>query len=293
MRASLPHLWQLHIIIFLWGLTPVLGKFISLQALDLVWYRLLFSSISLLVFIVIKQRQLKLILKQPLETILMGIIVGLHWFFFYEAIKVSNVSVALTGFASMTLFASLLQPLLLKKPFYKEDMIYGIIVLIGILIIINADSFYLKGIFYGVLAALTGAIFGVYNGNLIKKQDAVTITFIEFLGAFALITLVKFLFYNETAFLPELSFNDWWALLFLSIVCTTIAFTWSIYILNYFTPFTIIITNNLEPVYGIVLSVILFGQSEHMSAGFYLGAVIILGSVFSYPFVKKSLKHID
>lgn len=277
---------QLHIIILLWGFTPVLGKFISLQATDLVWYRLLISGIALYAYMRYKGIKPFVGLSQLGIIFLMGAIVGFHWFFFYHAIKVSNVSMALSGFATMTLFASLLQPLLLNKPFAIIDLVYGLLVLVGLLIIIQFESVYIEGLLYGVLAALTGAIFGVYNGKLIAKHEAATITLYEFAGAFIILTLMK-IPDGADAFIHALNMRDLLALLVLSIVCTTLAFTWSIHILKYFSPFTVIVTNNLEPVYGIVFSVILFGQSERMSLGFYAGTVIIMLSVFTYPWAKQ------
>jgi drug/metabolite transporter (DMT)-like permease len=277
---------QLHVIILLWGFTPVIGKYISLQATDLVWYRLLIASISLFIYIKYKGINLKLNKSQFGIILLMGVIVGLHWFFFYHAIKVSNVAIALSGFSTMTIFASLLQPFLLKQKFFWPDLIYGLMILIGLVIILNFEKFYASGLVFGILAAFTGAIFGVYNGKLIQHHEASTITLFEFLGAFVLLSVMK-LATDEGPFFIPLSTNDFIALLVLSIVCTTIAFTWSIHILKYFSPFTVIITNNLEPIYGILFSLLLFGASEQMSFEFYVGTGIILLSVFSYPVIKQ------
>jgi drug/metabolite transporter (DMT)-like permease len=277
---------QLHVIILLWGFTPVIGKFISLQAVNLVWCRLLIAALSLFIYIKFKGISLVMDRKQLGIIFSMGIVVGLHWYFFYHAIKVSNVSIALSGFATMTLFASLLQPLLLGKKFFWGDLLYGLFILVGLSVILNAEHLYMAGIVYGILAALTGAIFGVYNGKLINTHEASSITLFEFIGAFVLLTFMK-IFSDEATFIPTVSTNDIIGLLLLSIVCTTLAFTWSIHILKYFSPFTVIITNNLEPVYGIIFSILLFGETEVMSTGFYVGTLIILSSVFTYPVVKQ------
>lgn len=276
---------QLHLIILMWGFTPVIGKFISLQAVDLVWCRLIIASISLYAYIRYKGVSLAMNRKQLGVIFLMGVVVGLHWYFFYHAIKISNVSIALSGFATMTLFASMLQPILLGKKFFWGDLLYGLLILIGLSVILNAEHFYIAGVVYGVLAAFTGAVFGVYNGKLINKHEASSITLFEFIGAFVLLTIMKLV--SGDTFFPVLSLGDSIGLLLLGIVCTTLAFTWSIHILRYFSPFTVIITNNLEPVYGIVFSIILFGQTEVMSTGFYIGTLIILSSVFTYPVIKR------
>jgi drug/metabolite transporter (DMT)-like permease len=251
-----------------------------------VWYRLLIASVSLFIYIKYKGIRIKPDPKQLGIILLMGIIVGFHWFFFYHALKVSNVAITLSGFSTMTIFASLLQPFLLKQKFFWPDLIYGFLILIGLTIILNFEKFYADGLLYGILAAFTGAIFGVYNGKLIQHHEASVITLFEFIGAFVLLSVMKGAS-DESSFFTALSLSDLIALLILSIVCTTLAFTWSIHILKYFSPFTVIITNNLEPIYGMFFSLLLFGSSELMSTEFYIGTGIILLSVFTYPLVKR------
>lgn len=216
----------------------------------------------------------------------MGLVVGMHWFFFYHAIKVSNVSITMAGFSTMTLFASFMQPLLLKKKFFWGDAFYGVVIFIGLAIILSFESGAFLGVLYGILAALTGAFFGTYNGKLIAKHNSSVITLVEFIGALIIISLIKLLMQTDS-FLPALSMDDFIWLLVLSVLCTTVAFTMSVEIMKYFTPFTVIITNNLEPIYGVVFSLLLFGQSEIMSSHFYMGAVIILICVFTYPGFKR------
>lgn len=283
-----PKLLQLHVIILLWGFTPILGKLITLSSLDLVFYRLLISGLALYIFIRYKNVSLRMSASALGEVMLMGFVVGIHWFSFYEAIKVSNVSMAMIGFATITLFASIFQPILLKQKFYKGDLFYGLAIFVGLLVIVKYETYHVAGILWGMGAALSGAFFGVYNGKLIIKHPAVSITLLEFLGAIVTIIILRLVTYGNIYF-PIPGSSDLIYLLILSLLCTTIAFTWSIDILKYFTPFTVIITNNLEPVYGIVFSVIIFGQSELMSIPFYIGASIILGSVFTYPVVKRKL----
>ena len=284
--------FQLHFIVFLWGLTPVLGKLITLQALDLVFWRLVFAILSLAIFLFYKKIKIEFTFKQFLVMMLMGFIVGMHWFFFYHAIKVSNVSIAMTGFSTITLFASILQPILLKKKFFWGDAFYGILILIGIGIILNFETNAFLGILYGTLAAFTGAFFGIYNGKLITVHNSSLITIVEFIGALVFILIVKYLIGNYSLTLESLNLKNLYWLLFLSVICTTLAFTLSVEIMKYLTPFTVIITNNLEPVYGVVISILIFGQSELMSNQFYFGAVIILFCVFSYPFFKKRVERI-
>lgn len=283
--------FQLHFIILLWGFTPVLGKLISLSALDLVFWRLILSIISLAVFIFYKKVKFNLSIIEFLEILFMGLIVGAHWYFFYHAIKVSNVSIAMAGFSTITLFAAIIQPIIMKKKFFWGDALYGIIILIGLAIILSFEGGAVLGVFYGILAALTGAFFGVYNGKLIEKHNSLYITIIEFVGALLFITVIILFQGNGNFELQLVSKSDWIWLLILSLICTTLAFTLSVEIMKVFSPFTVIITNNLEPIYGVFFSVLLFGESEIMSSKFYLGAVIILVCVFSYPFLKKNEKE--
>lgn len=279
--------YQLHFIILLWGFTPVLGKLITLPALDLVFWRLVLAILSLGIYIVYKKYKYDLSKKELSEILIMGLLVGSHWYFFYHAIKVSNVSIAMAGFSTITLFASFLQPILLNKKFFLGDAFYGVIILIGLTIILSFEGGAALGVLYGILAAFTGAFFGTYNGKLIEKHNSSYITLIEFTGAL-LFTFVIILIQGNGSFsLQAVSSIDWFWLFILSVICTTLAFTMSVEIMKYFTPFTVIITNNLEPVYGVVFSILLFGKTEVMSKQFYIGAIIILICVFSYPFFKK------
>jgi len=281
---------QLHTIIFIWGLTPVLGKLITLTALPLVWWRLLISTISLFIFIKYKGVTLNCSKLDLLKLMGWGFVVGIHWFFFYQAIKVSNVSIALAGYSTTTLFGSFIQPLVLKKKFFLGDLIYGTIITIAILIIFNFERVYATGLFFGVGAAFTAALFSVFNGRFIKRIPSTQITFIEFAGAFVVINILM-LFNQSITALTLPSMHDMIFLLVLSIVCTTLAFTWSVEILKKIDPLTVIVTNNLELIYGVLISLLLFAQSEIMSAGFYVGAGLLLVSVFSYPFVKNKFNN--
>ncbi len=256
------------------------------MALDLVWWRLVFSLISLFLYLRFKGVSLKISLKDLKFLLGWGAVVGLHWFFFYHAIKISNVSIALAGFSTITLFASVLQPIMLKRKFFWGDALYGIIIVAGLLVILQFEKFYALGILFGVLAAASAAMFGIYNGRLIQKHDSSTITFYELLGALITISLIQ-LWDGSLLDIPLPGTNDLIFLLILSVLCTTVAFTLSVEILKKIDPLTVIITNNLEPVYGVVFSILIFGNSELMSGGFYMGASVLLFAVFTYPFFKK------
>lgn len=282
----------LHVIVFLWGLTPVLGKLITLPALELVWWRLVIAILSLLLYSIYKGIPLLMKWKQVFPLLVWGVVVGLHWYFFYHAIKVSNVSVAMMGFSTLTLCASLVQPILLKKKIISIDVVYGLFILLGLCVISYAEQFYLKGVIYGILAAFTGALFGVYNSNLIQRFHAVQIALYEFIGALIFISIMAMVdaqSFVDFVSLPSLENMTY--LIVLSVVCTTLAFTWSVEILKKIDAITVIVTNNLEPIYGVLLSLIIFGASEYMSLQFYMGALMLFVAVFSYPIVKNRLEQ--
>jgi drug/metabolite transporter (DMT)-like permease len=262
-----------------------------MQALDLVFWRLTFSLISLFIYLKYKGASLRITFKDFLHLMGWGAVVGIHWFCFYHAIKVSNVSIALAGFSTITLFASILQPILLKKKFFWGDAFYGLIIVAGLMVILQFEKFYAVGIVFGIFAAVTAALFGIYNGKLIQKHDAGKITFYEFLGALVTIILLQ-AFNGELVNIRFPVSSDLIFLLILSLACTTLAFTLSVEILKKIDPLTVIITNNLEPIYGVVFSLLIFGQSEMMSSGFYLGASVLLFAVFTYPFFKRKFQKV-
>jgi drug/metabolite transporter (DMT)-like permease len=284
---------HLHFIIIIWGFTAVLGKLISLPALGIVWYRLLFAVASLLLVLFIGKISLKTSARQLGVLCLMGLVVAAHWLCFYHSIKVSNASVALSAFATVVLFTGLIEPLVFGRKIHAYEVLLSICSFIGIYIIFRVEVEYAEGILWGLLAAVTNAVFIVVNGKLAVKTNAFLITFYELLMGFAGLTLFLLLGSNAGIMDFNISGSDLFYLLILGVVCTTYAFSASTWLMRFLTPFTVVITNNLEPVYGILLSVIIFGSEEVMPPGFYLGMCIILCCVFIYPILKKKYHPAD
>ncbi|TKC06361.1 DMT family transporter [Pedobacter frigoris] len=277
----------LHFTVFIWGFTGILGALISIDAVQMVWYRVLIASITLFVYFKLSKTSIKVTRKQFLQFFLTGSIVAIHWILFFHAIKVSTVSVVLVCMSSITLFTAVLEPLVKKQPIFKPDIFVGLIIILGIYLIFKFESQYTLGIVLGLLATVASSIFAIINSNLVQKSDAKIIGFYEISGAFFWITLYRLFngeLQNESF---NLGFHDWIYLLILGTICTALAYVAGVSVMRNLSAFRVALITNLEPVYGIILAFLFFGSKESMSVGFYLGATLILGSVFLYPIYKK------
>ena len=283
----------LHLIVFIWGFTAVLGKLISIDALPLVWYRMFLAAITILIYIGIRKFSLKVPSKTLLVLVIAGIVIALHWITFFSAIKVSNVSVALATMATGAFFGSLLEPLWYGRKIIGYEVVFGLIVIIGLYFIFNVSTEYTLGIVLALVSALLGAVFTLINGQLIKTHKPSIIGFYELFSGMLFIT-IYILF--QTGFSREffdLSRSDWGYLLILATICTAYAFIASVKIMRFISPYTVLLTVNLEPIYGILLAFAIFGESEKMNGLFYIGAAIILVTVIANGILKnrKRLKR--
>ena len=228
--------------------------------------------------------------KGVLQTIGVGFIIAAHWIFFFEAIKQSNVSIALAATATGSLFTALLEPIFFKRKLHLYELLLGSIVILGLYFIFQFETDNSIGIWLGVLAAFLASIFTVMNGQLIKQYDSTRISLYE-LGGGVIAISIYFLIFSPSS-LPnfQLSSSDWIWMLTLAIVCTAFAFVASVKVMEELTPFTVSLSINLEPVYGILLALLIFGESEKMSNGFYIGTSLILCSLFLNVWIKRRLK---
>jgi drug/metabolite transporter (DMT)-like permease len=277
----------LHFTVFIWGFTGILGALISVDAVQMVWYRVLIATITLFVYFKLSKTSLKITRKQFLQFFFTGSIVALHWILFFHAIKVSTVSVTLICLSSFTLFTAILEPLIKKQQIQVPDIIVGLLIILGIYLIFKFESQYTLGIIFGLSAALASSLFGTINSILVQKSDALVISFYEIMGAFLWISLYRL--FDQSLFTERfnLSANDWLYLALLGTICTALAYVAGVSVMRTISAFRVALITNLEPVYGILLAFIFFGTKETMSIGFYLGAIIILGAVFLYPLYKK------
>jgi drug/metabolite transporter (DMT)-like permease len=277
----------LHAVVLIYGFTGILGKLITLPADALTWWRMLLASIALVVYVLAKGiiRQLR---GGPTWIIAaVGVIIAVHWITFFEAIKQSNVSVALATMSSTALFVAVLSPLFGKRKFESYEMILGLIAIGGLVLIFGFETQYWLGITLALVSSLLAAIFTLANAELIKRSTATAITTVEMMaGAGALTGYLAVTGKIDGSFL-EVSSSDLFYLILLAVVATAFAFVVSVEIMKRFSPFTVAITINLEPVYSIILALLIFGPSEEMSMGFYAGAVIIVATIFVNAYLKS------
>lgn len=291
-----PEILRLHIIVFLWGFTAILGKLIHAEADALVFFRMLFAAIFLYIYIrFIQKESLQVQKKLMFQLIGIGGLMAIHWLSFFYSIKISNVSIALSCLSLSTLFAALIEPLVFKRKVDWTEVIIGIVIVICISLIFNAELKYKLGIIAGIICALFGTLFSVFNGRLFGKTSSGNIIFYEIFGGWALISIF-FLFTGQIFTFHEISYRDLALLTLLASVFTAFPMLESVKLMKYISPFTLILTVNLEPVYGIILAFFIFGESEHMSPVFYIASVVMILSIFANGFLKarrRSKKSIE
>jgi len=285
------HYAELHFIVLLYGFTAILGKLISLPSEELVVYRMGMASLVLGSMLLFRKKWERLQWNTILKLGMIGLIVALHWILFFEAIKVSNVSVTLGALASCPLFVSLLEPLFEKRKLKLLDVFLGLLVIVGLYLITRYALDYWLGIVYGILSALLAGLFTVLNRQFTQKHEALQISFYEMLAGFCLVGLYLFVGNQEiTPFVSWEKFDLLWLLL-LAVCCTAYAFAGTVRLLRNLSAYTVTLSVNLEPVYGIILAFFIFGESEKMTSGFYIGALLLIMVVFAYPVLDKKLQN--
>lgn len=286
-----------HVIVFIWGFTAVLGALISIDAVPLVWYRMLLASGFILLYIWWKKKNLRVPPKKLLILFVAGIIIALHWLTFFGAIKVSNVSITLALLSTGAFFTSIMEPLFYKRKFVGYEILFGLVVMAGLYIIFKVETEYTLGIILGLISAFLSAVFTMINGKLIHHAQPSVISFYElFTGVVAISLYLGFITFTGEGTggfswdFFVLSSSDWIYLLILASVCTAYAFIASVAVMKHLSPYTIMLTINLEPIYGIFLAFLVFGNKEQMAPQFYYGAAIILTTVILNGYLKTKRK---
>lgn len=295
MKSTFKDYFLLHFIVFIWGFTAILGKLIALPALEIVAYRTLFSFIPLGFLLFFKGENFSIGKAGLIKITGNGMLIGLHWILFFASAKVSNVSVCLAGMATTTLWTSLLEPLLDKRKVRLFEVLLGVIVIVGLYVVFKFEFNHMLGLLLAVGSAFLAAVFSILNSKFIDHHNHYLITFYEMTGAF-LIALAGLLTYS---FIVTVDYQIHWAgntsdyvyLAILALVCTVYPFAVSVELMKRLSVFTINLTVNLEPVYGILLAVFIFGEQEKMSTGFYIGTLIILAAVIIHPIVNRHLNR--
>ena len=271
---------QLHAAVLLAGLTGVLGRLISLNAGLLVWYRLLLTVPALWLLALVRRQSVRIGRRDLWRIFGVGGIAALHWVSFYASIKYSNVSVGLLCFSAIGFFTALIEPLVMKHRLDRVELLLGLLVIVGILFIFQVDPHYKTGILIGLVSALLGSLFPVLNKRILERVPAENVTLYELSGGFLVLTVLMplYLFLFPAASLtPDMS--DWGWLLVLSLACTVLAFNLSMSALQKISAFTVNLSYNLEPVYGILLAFLLFREDRYLNGGFYVGFFLILLSI--------------
>ncbi len=281
---------HLHLIVFIWGFTAVLGRLISLEALPLVWFRMLFAVGFIAVYIWIKKIPIQVSPKTAVKFLFAGIIIALHWFTFFKAIKVSNISVTLACLATGAFFTSLLEPLFYRKKIVWYEVLFGLLVVAGLYIIFNVEAQYIEGIIIALISAFLSALFAVINSKFVKEHNPTLISFYELGGGLVFFSFLLLFTNSSTSTFFKLSSEDLIYLFVLSSICTAYAFIASTAIMKFLSPYTVMLTINLEPIYGIILAVLVYKEKETMSPNFYFGALIILLSVVLNSVIKSYQK---
>ena len=282
---------KLHFIVFLWGFTAILGMLISIPAVEMVFFRTLMAAVGMGFVIYFTAGVFRLSNTDYLKVIFSGFIVGAHWIAFFYSARIANVSVSLVGLATGSFWTAILEPLSNKKKISALEISLGIIVIVGLYVIFSFDFEYHLGLTFGVISGLSGSVYSVVNSRLVKRIPAITITFYQMMGATLVIALF-FPFYKSFISTDgELHLNpsllDWFYLSILALVCSVYAYTAVIELMKKLSTFFIQLTMTLEPIYGIVMAVVIFGDREKMNTQFYIGTAVIISAVLFYPLFKK------
>lgn len=291
-KGHLSDLLHLHFIVVILGFTGILGKLITLPAIEMVWYRMLFAFVGIAIWLYVTGRLFIPGWKNMLKYAATGVIVAAHWVAFFGSIKASTVSVALACFAATTLFTSFLEPLFHKTKLSYVEFFLGLVIIGAIVLIFKFESRYTTGIVLGLASAVLGALFMVLNKKFQKAEKAVIITMYEMIGGVLALSAFLLLYNSYHAVYLALNTADLMWLLILALVCTAYAFMASIHVMRSLSAYQVVLTINLEPVYGIFLAYLIFADTELMTPGFYLGTCLIILAVFVYSLYRRNKRKL-
>jgi len=292
MNILLKNHLKLHFVVLLYGFTAILGKLITLPAPQMVWYRMFIAFLVLGGILWYKKIPVNIGKKSIIKIMGVGVVVAFHWITFFHAVKISNVSVTLGCMSSTTLFASFLEPIIFRKRIKWLEVFIGLLIIAGLYLIFQFELSYWKGIITAIISAFLAGLFTVLNKTFIDEYHPVTISFYEMISGFVSISV--FLIIKETLPHKLLTPNsmDVVYILILGVACTAYAFVVAVDVMKVLSAYTVVLAINMEPVYGILLAWLIFGQTELMSSGFYMGTLVILAAVFLYPIMAKMKKEV-
>lgn len=288
--------FQLHIAVFLAGFTGILGRLIALNEGMIVWYRLLFTAVTMWILFWLMKKLKRIPLVDILKITAVGFIAAMHWVTFYGSIKYANVSVALVCFSAISFFTALFEPLILKKRINWLELFLGLVTLSGIYIIFHFDTQFKTGIIIGLISAVLASLFPIYNREFLKRINVETMLTWQQTGGFLVLSALLPFYLQK---FPTETFNPGWEntgwLLVLSWFCSVIAFQLSANALKRLSAFTVNLTYNLEPVYGILLAFAVYNENEYLSKWFFIGFGIIAAALITHIYilirVERKLTH--
>jgi drug/metabolite transporter (DMT)-like permease len=284
-------LLQIHVCVVLWGITAILGKLITLQAMALVWWRLLLVSVALACFPRVWRALRDIPARRMRVYAGIGCVVAMHWLAFYGSVKYANASVAATTMALAPVVVALIEPWVTGARFERHNLLLGILVVPGVALVVGGIPRAMHaGFWLGVASAALAAVFNVLNKRHAGQHDAMAVTWLELGAGFLLVAAVAPLFAQIAApagawwVLPD--FRDGALLLTLAVVCTLIPFAVSLAALRHLSAFTAQLAINLEPVYAICIAVLFLGEARELDAAFFVGVAIVLAAVFGHGWLQ-------
>lgn len=279
---------HLHFLVFIAGFTAILGELISIKAIPLVWFRMSIALVFIIAYTLLTKTKIRVSPKTVIKFFGAGVVIALHWITFFGAIDASNISITLAMFSTGAFFASIIEPIIYKRGIIWYEIIFGILVVVGVFIITQSEIKYLTGIILGISSAFLSSLFAVLNGKFLQSHSATVITFYEFISGVLFITIfIAFFGQGFDIEFFNLPSSDYGYLFILASVCTAYAFIASVYVMKHISPYSVVLAYNLEPIYGILLALFLFPEKENMGSNFYYGAIIILFSVFLNGILKN------
>lgn len=275
----------LHLSVLLAGFTGVFGRLISLNEGLITWYRLFFSGIILLLIMLFSNRLKKISIKNIIRIGSAGCLLGLHWVFFYGSIKYSNISLGVVCFSLCSFFTAILEPIINKRKFAIQELLLSGLTLCGIILIFGLDATHRTGIILGVISSILVALFTISNERLTKKFETRTITLYEMIGGcigLSILMPLYLYFFPVDSLLP--SSKDLGYLLLLSLFCTVLMYLMITEALSKVSAFTVNLSFNLEPLYSIILAILLYHENKEFTWAFYIGLGLIITSVLLQMF---------
>ena len=278
-KNKIKSLIHFHFIVFIFGFTAILGSLISISSLSLVWYRMLIAVMCLLIILPLLKK--KLIISKSLffKLVFCGILISLHLVFFFKAIKASNVSITLSILSLGAFMTSFLEPLFYKKKIIFYEVFLGFLVVLGTAIIFKTQFKYMEGIIYSLISVIFSVLFTLINGKLVGQASSYTISLYELLGGFITLSFILILSNDFNTELFVLKNNDFLWLLILGTICTAYAFVVSVDVMKHLSPYSFMLSINMEPIYGILLASLFLNESKNMSYQFYMGFSFIFLAV--------------